>query len=408
MFGRAIWTLISFVIWSVVDMVIIPSQTILAGAVAGQQFENSNTSYLISQGSQHLISGLSGFVSLALLIALIIIWWKPFRNLFTADAVKVIIVTFLVGSGLVLTTPTAKAYYDKSDYNESYFILPNESAFYVPDVGANKDSQNKFGSEAYYNENKIAAKRFTVPHTKLENSGLWSNYYVPAGRLIIVDRTPYNREWVAQSSRGTSTKDESFPCQSKEGLNITVGISIGAEVAEDQSPRFLYHFGVNPPKGDRSDPAVIFGSVFYGKSLTQVMDGPVRSKVQALVCEQFTTRSFDVDNNEASKIMAAVQTEVDNYMKNVGITLDYIGWGDTFTFDHQIQDAINRRYVASQDAAIAAQLGPQVAALQGIASAEAIRITANKWTGVLPNSVSLWWLPEGVSNFLTNLVSNKK
>jgi hypothetical protein len=37
----------------------------------------------------------------------------------------------------------AEAYYDKTDYTEAYFILPNESAFYIPDVGANRDGQAK-------------------------------------------------------------------------------------------------------------------------------------------------------------------------------------------------------------------------------------------------------------------------
>ena len=63
-------------------------------------------------------------------------------------------------------------------------------------------------------------------------SGGFFDYYVPGGRLIIVDRTSYSREWVDAADRGTFRKKEGFPCQTTEGLNVTVGISIGASVPE--------------------------------------------------------------------------------------------------------------------------------------------------------------------------------
>ena len=62
--------------------------------------------------------------------------------------------------------------------------------------------------------------------------------------------------------RGTSPRNESFPCQSKEGLNITVGVSIGASVLETNAAKYLYRFGVLPPNGDRTDPRVIFTRCF--------------------------------------------------------------------------------------------------------------------------------------------------
>ena len=54
-------------------------------------------------------------------------------------------------------------------------------------------------------------KRFIVPHVKLQGSGGFYDFYVPAGRLIIVDRTTYSREWVDATDRGTSKKKEGFP-----------------------------------------------------------------------------------------------------------------------------------------------------------------------------------------------------
>lgn len=401
-FGRFVSTVATILVYGWVNFLLNPAATVLSGQVAGRQFEDSDISYVISVWGMNFLSNL-GIPFLVLLAVLAAIWWKYLKTGWAhLLAVSLALVVVLMSSAPV------QAYYDKYDYTEAYFILPNESAFYIPDVGANKASQAKFGSEEYLRENKIAAKRFLIPHTKLENSGLLSNYYVPAGRLIIVDRTPYNREWVASSERGTSEKNEAFPCQGKEGLNITVGVAIAASVFEDDAPKFLHRFGVNPPEGDRTKPEVIFTSVFHGKSLREVMDTVVRNKVQALVCSEFTTRIFEDGNAQSALIMGTIQTNVDTYMKSVGITLDYIGWADTFSFDPSVQNAINRKYIASQDILIAQSLAPHTSTLQALAIAEATRMAANKWNGQTPTSVSLWWLPTGVSEFLSGLVSQKQ
>lgn len=401
-FGRCVTMVVAILVYGWVNFLLNPVATVLSGQIAGRQFEDSDVSYVISVWGMNFFSGL-GIPFLVLLAILAAIWWKYLKMGLTHLLAALLIVIVISTSGIPI-----QAYYDKYDYTEAYFILPNESAFYIPDVGANKASQAKFGSEEYLRENKIAAKRFIIPHTKLENSGLLSNYYVPAGRLIIVDRTPYNREWVSSSERGTSEKNEAFPCQSKEGLNITVGVAIAASVFEDDAPKFLHRFGVNPPEGDRTKPEVIFTSVFHGKSLKEVMDTVIRNKVQALACSEFTIRTFDESNAQSALIMTAIKTHVDTYMKSVGITLDYVGWSDTFSFDHSVQEAINRRYVASQDILIAQTLAPHTSTLQKLATAEATRTVANKWNGETPTSVSLWWLPAGVNEFLSGLVVNPK
>ncbi len=351
------------IVWRSVNWLLVGAAPIISAELAGKQFENSDASYMISRGAGFFTG--SGMSVLFLLIALVAIWWKPLKGMF-AVAVAIVLVT----------APCAHAYYEKSDYAEAYFVLPNESAFYLPDVGANKDSQTAFGSEAYLKENKIAAKRFLIPHTKLENSGLFSNYYVPAGRLIIVDRTPYNREWVSAEDRGTSAGNQSFPCQSQDGLDITVGIAIGTSLLEENAPRYLYRFGIKAPTGDRTDPDVIFTSVLHSRSLEEAMDGVVRNNIQTLVCEEFSHRSFEDGSKEASTIMTEVRKSVTIYLTSVGITLDFIGWADTFKFDPVVQAAINDRYAAEK-------IAPVMATLQTKAILDAL----NRWNGRLPNTV---------------------
>jgi hypothetical protein len=379
----------------------VPS-TLLLGNLAGKQFEANDQSYLTVQAAFRTYNGISVLIIAIAAGIIAMIWYKP-----TKDYIAKVIATMAL---LVCILPfsQAKAYYDKTDYTENYFVLPNESAFFIPDVGDNKSSQASFGSEAYLAEKKIAAKRFEIPHTKLTNSGFWSNFYVPTGRLITVDRTPISREWVKSPHRGTDKTDQSFPCQSSEGLDITVGVAIGASVYEENAAKFLFRFGVNPPKGDRNAPEVIFTSVYEGRSLSQVMDGPVRSRIQSLVCDELTSRTLDQDNQQAKKIMEDIQKKVEAYMVTVGITLDFIGWADTFNFDQSVQASIDRKYISTQDLVVAQSLAPHVGTLQALATAEGTRTVANKWNGAVPSSVSLWWLPSSISDWISKAVAPAK
>ena len=71
----------------------------------------------------------------------------------------------------------------------------------------------------------------------------------------------------------------------------------------------------------------------------------------------------------------------------VGITLDFIGWADTFTFDKDVQEAINRRYIAAQDQAIASALAPYAVTIQKLAAAQALRSFGERTDGKLPTTI---------------------
>jgi hypothetical protein len=380
---RGVASVIAMLLYGWINFLLNPVATVLSGQAAARQFENNSVSYGKSFFGMQFFGHL-GVPALVLLVVLAAIWWKPLRS----SRFRRFPAAMVMGL-LLLAGPEAQAYYDKTDYTEAYFILPNESAFFIPDVGANRDTQAKFGSLDYLEANKVAAKRFTIPHAKFSGSGsLWSDFYVPTGRLIVVDRTPYNREWVAAHDRGTSVRNESFPCQSEEGLNITAEVAIATSVTEENAARFLYWFGVKPPPGDRSNPAVIFTSVYYGKSLAEVMDSVGRGKVQALVCHEIGARTFDAVNKEVNGIMDAVEKNAGAFFATKGITLDYIGWAGTLAFDRDVQQAVNDRYTAEK-------IQPVLSTLQ----TKALLDAAAKWNGQLPNNVSgLWLLPSDLWN----------
>ncbi len=387
---RFILTLVIVVLAIAVNMIVGINTTISFGQSAAGQFANSSDA-AVTVPLQFWVSHMLGLSAIITFLLLCLIWWPVVRSI-----TRTMTAVMIAGAALLATAGgDAKAYYDKTDVAEAVFILPNESAFFIPDVGANKDSQAKFGSEEYLNQNKVAAKRFQIPHAKFSGSGgtysIWSDFYVPTSRLIIVDRTPYNREWTASTSTGTSSKNESFPCQSSEGLNMTAEVAIAASVSEDNVAKFLYYFGVNPPVGDRSRPEVIFTSVYYGKSLAQVMDTVGRGKVQSIVCHEFAARTFDEGNKHLNEVMTNVEKNVGDFLASRGITLDYIGWAGTITFDKDVQQAVNDRYTAEHLAPILPVMQQKAEIAIQTAAATAIM----RWDGKLPAQISGLWIVPG-------------
>ena len=319
MFARILATLVALAAYSGLNVYFRPVATLAAGNSAAGQFNNDDHAGLAAQWVSGALTGTGVAFSVLLLVVLFLIWRRPLAAL-TGRGPALALLPGLLLFGLAAGhSDRALAYADTTDKTEAYTILPNESAFFIPDTGANKDSQAQFDSETYLNEKKIAVKRFVIPHQKLAGSGgtSWAStgwdLYVPTGRLIIVDRSPYSREWVAASDRGTSKRNESIPCQSKEGVNISVGVAIGASVTEENAARYLYRFGVLPPSDpagrmlDRTSPQTIFTSVYYSRRLSDVMDDVGRKRVQTLICNEIAGRTFEAANQEAVKIMDAVR-----------------------------------------------------------------------------------------------------
>jgi hypothetical protein len=363
---RIMFTIIIMIMSSAATAIYSPYAGLMTGKAAGGQMIPSDVGYLASSYTMSLYSGLGAMIWIPTLIVLVLLWIRPVGDLINSmikdDKTPLIMLAILVP---FLWVSDARAYYDKTDYTEAYSILPNETAIYVPSVGNNKDSQVKLDSEEYLKANQVSSKLFIIPHMKLSGSGSyigWGDFYVPAGRLFIVDRTTYSHEWVQKGRGSNPTVDESIPCQSKEGLDITVGVAVGTKVLEEDAAKYLYNFNVMiDPKVNRTDPVIIFQSVYWSRRVADVMGDIGRKKIQTLVCNEISSRNFDQANIEAPKIMEIVEAKAREYFKSVGITLTFIGWADTFTFDSVVQKAVNDRYVVDK-------LGASLAVLNAIAN----------------------------------------
>ena len=126
---RVILTIAAVLVYGWVNFLLNPVATMLAAGQAGKQFENNEVSAVASIYGMNFLGHL-GIPFLVLLLVLACIWWGIARRL----------LAMLAAVGALLPSP-ASAYYDKTDFTEAYTILPNESGFWIPDAGANKDSQ---------------------------------------------------------------------------------------------------------------------------------------------------------------------------------------------------------------------------------------------------------------------------
>jgi hypothetical protein len=370
---------------------------VVSGAAAVGQLENSDLAYVTSQMTMSMFDG-TGISTLVLAVVLIglftWIWWTPTKRWLAGAGVALV-----VGSVLMFNTVPAEAYYNVKDFPEYVEIQPNESAFLIPVAGANKDSQSQFGSEAYLSANKVGSKRIQIPHTIIRNPGWSYDYYVPAAKLITVDRTPYAREWVNAADRGTSKDKQGFHFESADSINVSTGIAIAAFVTEEDTARFLYWFGVSKDQKLQPTAEDPYPSVARGNSLAEIMDTVVRNKVQAVLAREFGNRELNIAMKEKAIIIGIVEKEVRETFAKKGITIDYVGYADSLDYPTKVQEAIDQVFITKKTAEAKEALSlmiplynqqAEIAIKNGVANA------TSKWNGsivfpsfmVIPNSIS--------------------
>ena len=396
---RVILTVIVFIAFGLINELINVISPIVTGNLAVQQLEDSNVASVYSQiGMRYLIGNpLSGIV---LLIALIAIWFGAIKKLFAGNKGATTVAILLIAT--IMATP-AWSFYDRKDRTEFVEIGPNQSAFLIPLTGANKAGQGKFMSIDYLQANKVATKRIQIPHVLMHMPGLEWDMYIPSAKLIIVDRTPYQREWTNNTKTGTSAKVEGFKFESNESIGMSTSLMAAAAVTEEDVAKFLYWFGVkNVTKTD--DP---YPSVAYGYSLYDVMDSYVRGMVQTVLAREMGALPVSDIIKTKKKIILTVFNEVKTAFEKEGITIKYIGYADQLNFDDaEIQKMINNVFIAKMNAERVPYL-QKTLPLQNqeadIAIKNGFALSASKWNGNIP---SFLILPEKLWDTITGWFSS--
>lgn len=375
--GRIVLTLAvlagAYVGYSLYD----PAAMLVLGKTAGSQLSASDGGFLSAYWTMRFFHGTNMLISVGVLVGLLVIWVPYIVKLAKDNATTAGLGALLIVFGMA--TP-AHAYWSQTNVTEAYGILPNHSAFWIPGVGDNKTDQARTESEDYLKANKVNAKFFIIPHTKLTGSSYMTwDYYIPAGRLIVVDRAPYFHEWTGKGRGTHGDFDESFHCHSKDNVEVSTEMSLASSVTEENAAKFLFYFGVKAPPGDASKPEVIFTSVFEGRSLADVMSTWGRGEIQSRVCRhvlEHTVEDLAVNGNQ---ILTQIQDEAKQFFTDFGITVEYIGWAGGFHYPEEVQHAINTRFAAEH-------VRPVVPVLQAKAWIDAI----SGWDHHLPTTLGFF------------------
>jgi hypothetical protein len=210
-------------------------------------------------------------------------------------------------------------------------IKPNETAWVIPLDGVSQSGQAKFNSVDFLNQKKVAAKRIMVD--KVERSigrFYWDIEWIPAVRVIAVDRTLVTREWTDDNVAGPSPGDTGIPVNTKDNIGLTIGITITVSIEEDHASTYLYYHGERP--------------------LADVTDQNIRSFVITVLSRHVSSMNLSEFQNNQGIIYDDLAKEVIAECATKGITVQYVGNAKGWHFrDEKIQAAINASYIAQQD-----------------------------------------------------------
>lgn len=220
--------------------------------------------------------------------------------------------------------------YDKPEFVE---VDTSETGFLIPLEG-DAQQQEKFQSEEYLSQRKVATKRVQITHRWLQEGrfpteGRW----IATVRLVKVNRSPVTRTWTTPQNNAVGSvnlrSDEAIWIESADSVGFSMGFACTAFISEEDAARFLYWY----PSG----------------SLADVMDHEVRGRIQQVAAEVAAKYPLDELRSRKQEIADAVKNDVTNFFANRGVTVTTIGMFGGMTYENpEIQRAIDGTFIAQQ------------------------------------------------------------
>lgn len=228
--------------------------------------------------------------------------------------------------------------YDRPEYVE---IDTSDTGFLIPLEGES-GHQARFQSEEYLRERKVAAKRIQITHRWSQEGRLSSQgHWIPAVRLIKVNRAPLTREWtMSDRNRSDAThrpdsSDHAIWIESADSVGFSMGFTCTAFITEENAARFLYWY----PSG----------------TLADVMDREMRGRIQQVAAEVAAKYPLDSLRLKKQEISDSVKKDLTNYFDSRGISISTVGMFGGMTYENPaIQKAIDETFIAQQLKVVAA------------------------------------------------------
>jgi len=210
-------------------------------------------------------------------------------------------------------------------------IKPNETAWVIPLEGSSQSGQTKFNSVEFLEQHKVATKRIWIDKAEKPIGRFsWEIEWIPAVRVITVDRSLVTREWTDNTQTGTSSGNQGIPVNTKDNIGLTIGLTITASIDEDDASTYLYYHGE--------------------KALADVVDSNVRSFAVAELNRQVSSLTLVDFQQQQPQIYATLFKDTAAYYKTKGVTIQYLGNAEGWHFIHkEIQDSIDKSFITQQD-----------------------------------------------------------
>lgn len=210
-------------------------------------------------------------------------------------------------------------------------IQPNSTAWVIPLDAASQSGQAKFNSVDFLNQRKVAAKRVMIDKVSRSTGRMWWDLeWIPAVRVITVDRGLITREWTDNTSTGTTSSKQGIPVNTKDNIGLTIGLTITVSIDEEDASTYLYYHGEKP--------------------LSQVTDENIRSYAVAELNKAVSSMELTDFQQHQSAIYTSLFTNAVAVFKEKGIKVQYLGNAEGWHFSNQsIQDSINKSFIAQQD-----------------------------------------------------------
>jgi hypothetical protein len=210
-------------------------------------------------------------------------------------------------------------------------VEPNETAWVIPLDAQTESGQAKFNSIDFLNQKKIASKRIMVDKVERQTGRMWYDIeWIPAVRVIKVDRSLVTREWTDNPNTGTASGNQGIPVNTKDNIALTIGLTITVSIDEDDASTYLYYHGE--------------------KKLSDVCDQNIRSYAVAELNRKVSSMTLVDFQANQGQIYVDLFKDAATTFKAKGITVQYLGNAEGWHFTEKaIQDGINKSFLAQQD-----------------------------------------------------------
>jgi regulator of protease activity HflC (stomatin/prohibitin superfamily) len=242
---------------------------------------------------------------------------KAIKKLVLMSAMMVLVVFGLTG---------CRRPYDKPEF---VTIEASQTAFLIPLVG-NTSEQASFESEELLDQAKVATKEIQIPHRWVQTGRKsWSGEWRASAKLIVVERKPVTREWIAEKTVSVGNGNMAVYAESRDAVGFYVGMNCSAQIDENNATKFLYRYNNKP--------------------LEEIMDSDIRALVESEFNKECSKYDISEINSNKAKIMDNVVNVVTKFFKERGITITVLGMKEGITFESQkIQDAIDEKFESEQ------------------------------------------------------------